>query len=515
MPTLIPAGNYGNVYSGSVISPMLVNSYSALTIPAFKRAVQFLSENLASFGRSIHKDGSPAITPHPLDKLIRRRPNAYQNAFNFWKTLFAHAAHRGNGYAQIERGNNFAPFALNNMLPEHICPIRYDHKDGGGVQQYYHHIPTGAILPGSDVIHVQYGLSYDGMMGIDSVCLHETTFQRAGSLDRYQTLFIQKGTNIRGTIQYPAGVTKEQVDDSKLILRTYFRGADAEEDILVLSDGATFNNTTISPKDSELSVQESAINKQIAQIMSIPPEFLYEMSESKYNTSVEQAGQNIVRYTFRQWIEQIEDELSFKLLSEKDQDAGYSVKINPGALLRGSTTEQESLVADSVNAGIRTKNEGRALLELPAVKDPDADKLKALGDTAAPASRPEKTNTPAPRQSATESKEPGQVFAALLPVFESVCRRLDQKADKAFSNNEKKPDAERVIWGNVFAGQQEKDAVDALTPLSASVVALGGEPLPVEQIAQKYAARIRKKASTGEATTSLMSLVEDSLVENK
>src|SRR5688572_11623149 len=122
MPTLVPVGNYGGHSASSLITPMLITPYSVLSIPAFKAAVEFLAKNLASFGRSVHKDGSPAETKHPLDKLLRRRPNGYQNSFTFWYTLFGHTFHRGNGYAQIERDGTFRPKALNNLLPEDVYP---------------------------------------------------------------------------------------------------------------------------------------------------------------------------------------------------------------------------------------------------------------------------------------------------------------------------------------------------------------------------------------------------------
>ena len=89
-----------------------------------------------------------------------------------------------------------------------------------------------------------------------------------------------------------------------------------------------------------------------------PPEFLVEQSEAKCNASVEQAGQNVARYAFRPWIEQADDEFTLKLLTEDDQDAGYSVSINPDALLRGDTPTQTETIVATVKGRIRTPNEG-------------------------------------------------------------------------------------------------------------------------------------------------------------
>ena len=364
----------------NVIPPTLINTYSVLTIPAYWRAMNFLANNLASFPRSIHKEGSPADRTHPLNRLLGRRPNSYQSGWRFWSTLFFHAAHCLNAYARIERGPNLRPVALHNLLPADIMPFRVIDKTGQ-VSQWYVNGPTKEVYAGADVIHLS-GLGYDGMAGVDPVHLHSDTFQRAKTIDRYQTRFLMRGTVVVGAIQIPTGVDDDQVQKIRDRLRTHFRGYDAEDDTLVLSDGATLNNQTLTPQQSQLVEQTAHSTKQIAQITGVPPQFLYDLSEGKYNSVVEQAGIDVVRFTFRPWIEQTEDELTGKLLTTAEQDAGYEVKLDANALTRGDTKSVSDTVVQQVNARIRTPNEARDVLELPKSTDPEADKLKALGDTA-------------------------------------------------------------------------------------------------------------------------------------
>src|SRR4051794_5859413 len=90
--------------TGNIIGPAVINAYSTLAIPAYWRAMNFLATNLASFPRSVRKDGAKRAAgepAHPLDKLLQRRPNALQSATIFWRTLFFHAAHLGRGYAEV------------------------------------------------------------------------------------------------------------------------------------------------------------------------------------------------------------------------------------------------------------------------------------------------------------------------------------------------------------------------------------------------------------------------------
>lgn len=377
----------------TAIAATLINCYSTLANPAYFRAIAFLSQNLASFPRSVRMKGHEGEDDaHPLARLLRRRPNGYQNSFQFWSALFFHATHNGNGYGRIQRGAGYTPVALHNLCPEHVTPFRYQHEThtAGEILQFYLYKPTNGatpqVFPAADVIHLQ-GMSHDGMAGMDPVELHTRTHQKAATLDNYQTHYLQKGTVIRGSIEVPVGVDEERLEQMQDLLARQFNGPEAERDILILSDGAKLENKTLTPQQSQLHEQKAATTKDIAQITGVPPQFLFEYGEVKYINTIEQMGQDVVRYCFRLWIEQAEDELTLKLLSIADQDAGHSVRINPEALLRGDTKTQTDTLLAQVAGRVRTPNEARVKLDLPELDDPEADKLKATGDTS-PAKAP-------------------------------------------------------------------------------------------------------------------------------
>lgn len=368
-----------DVNGSTIVPPTMINAYSALSIPAFRRAVQFLSENLASFPRSVRKDGAKLDTPHPVAKLIGRRPNAYQNSFIFWRCFWFHAAATGNAYARIERDPlTSRPIALHNLLPEDTLAARWDPGDGTGPVQVFYHRPTKTLLFGTDVLYMQ-GLSHDGMCGLSPTSLHEGTFQRAATLLKFQTRYWQKGTQVRGVLELKDKPTPEQLAEYRAALQR-FRGVDGDE-ILIIGNGE-LKNTTISPEQSQLAEQGSITVADISRITGVPQVYLMDGKDARYNNSVEAAGIDVVRFTFRPLIELAEDELTLKLLTEDEQDDGLTIRINPDALLRGSSREQMDVVATGVKAGIYTSNEGRDYLGMPRHDDPDADKLKMSGDTA-------------------------------------------------------------------------------------------------------------------------------------
>lgn len=377
----------GSGGSTLAIPPTLINSYTALTITAYWRAITFLCTNLASFGRSIRREDEGEQKRHPLNRLIKRMPNLYQSAFIFWQTLWFHVTHTANGYARIERDTRGQPIALHNVPPEDVLPFRIE-VDGEQPEQWYWHRPTKTAIAAADMIHLM-GLSHDGMCAMDPTETHCETLDRAVAISRYQTKFLRKGTVVRGSIEIPGHLEKDQLTEFRTFLNENFTGPTAAEDLLLLTDGAKLNNTTLSPNESQLTQQVQLTTKQISQITGVPPEFLFELSEAKYNASVELAGQFVTRYTFRTWIEQCEDELSRKLLSEAELDAGYEVHINPDALVRGDTKTQQEIVTQSVGGPTRTVNEGRALLGLPRDADPTSDKIRPpAGATSIPSASP-------------------------------------------------------------------------------------------------------------------------------
>jgi|SRR5665213_147738 len=473
-----------NMPAPGVFGPTVVNSFTTLSVPAYWRAVNFKSANMASFPRSVHKNGIE--TPHRLDKLLQRKPNGYQSPTMCFRTWFFHQAHYQNGYLEIERDSLFNPIAVHNRRPEIVAPFRYLEDDGSITQWYYVQDHAPHFVASSDMMHLT-GTSYDGMSGLNPNWTHGETFERARLLDRYITRFLVKGSIVRGSIELPAGLSQEQQDAVVSTIRR-FKGADAEDDLLVLSDGTTLNNKTLSNDQSQLIELHQLSTKQIGQITDVNPYFLFDDPDGKYNGNPEQAGEDVVRYCFRLLIEQAEDEL-IKLLSEADADAGYTVHIDPAALIRGDVETEAAVVVQLKAAGIINGNEARQETGYPQSSDPEATKLKTSGDTT-PAKATKDTN--APQKS---NQTPAVTVESFTALIADAASRVMTKTNKATSAALKKHVGDSfTIWGNVFAQEQEGHAVEAVTPIIDTIAAVIGQPQAKDtavKIGQTYASQLR------------------------
>ena len=368
---------------GMTVPPIPINFYSALTSSPYFCAINFLSGVLTRIPRVVTKDGVPLKVPHPVQKLLERRPNRYQNAAKFWRALIFNAAHYNNGYARIERNvRTLQPVALHNLLAENITPFRFKIEDSDELVQYYADLKARKYYVGDDIIHLA-GSSYDGMKGIDTIALHSGTLQMASTQDRFALKYLQNGTNVRAVIEFDGDLPPEKRQQVQELLREQYTGLDSTDDTLLLGNGAKYRNLTSSLNDGQFTQQQTATTKKIAQITGVDPFFMFDKSESKY-TGAAEAGENLVRFTLASWIDQIENELSVKLLSDAEMDAGLWIECDTKALVQGDIKAVTDLAIAKKNAGLTTPNQALAEIGMPQNEDPEANKLKTLGDTAPP-----------------------------------------------------------------------------------------------------------------------------------
>lgn len=491
------------------IPPSALSAFNILQIPSYWRATNFLANNLMAFPRSITRGG--VRQPHKLDNVLTRKPNNYQSCSNFWRTLWFHACHFGSGYAKIVTTGG--KVSLHNILPEMVVPYRYSPTDDFTApenwEQYYFIMNTKEYLHSSEVIHIS-GISYNGMVGMNPTVYMRETFQRALLQDQYYTRFLTRGTVMRGAIQIPATATPEQQDEIITLLATRHQGANAERDIIVLSGGATLNNATLSPRDSQLTEQGVVTTTQISQITGVPPQFLYEFKDAKYNDSIEQMGALVVRDTFGHWVETGEDELSLKLLTDNEYSSGLRISIDPDALSKADTQTLSATVVAQRNAGIISANEARAELGRAKSADPAAESLQILGNTAGklPEAAPNAPGTTgAPVKASAALPDARNAWSSLAPILADACARVDQKTDKAFEAKADKPQDQRIPYLNALAESQARFVSEALEPVLKGYQALGGDSFDIAKAANRYALSIRKRAADG-TVTQLSTIIE-------
>ncbi len=488
---------------GDSITPALINSYSSLSIPSYKRAISFLTNNLASFPKSV-RDSEGGEVEHELDTTLKLKPNKCQTSTVFWRQLHFHQVHEYRGFALIVREGRRVK-SLHNLLPCDVTPFRLvpDGADWYEADQWFFVHSLKRPVPNEDIIYLP-GLSPDGHGTYSPASLFYDVFDRAYSISRYQTVYMKKGTIIRGAIEVPTGVPEERQQQILTELRAFRNQDSNDRDVILLTDGAKLNNATISPEQSQLVEHDRESTKHIAQITDVPPWFLFENSEGKYINGFQQAWPDVVRGTFRPIVELVEDELTGKLLSTSEIEQGLKIKMNMDALLRGDPDAQSPHIIAEVAAGVRKRNEARELLGLPQDEDPESDKLQTPAGAPKPKPQPDK-----PEQQ--QQKAP-DTYAALRPLLDDAAQRVQAKTEKAFERVSSKSNEDRITWGNVFSEEQQSYVLSCIAPVAFALHQTSGIQLDTEKLAQQYGQEIKKRAA-GHDHKSLTDLLGDHLHE--
>jgi HK97 family phage portal protein len=370
------------VVGQAYLPPAVINEYAVMSIPAVWRGVNWLAGTMASLPKGVAKQTGRVYqpVPHPLTKLLSRRVNSLTIPYVFWETFYHHVILWGNGYALIGRESKVSDrvTGLYTLNPEDVTPFRFNGE------QWYHVKnlnPTAAkpedrsgVIPGADIIHVP-GLGFDGMQGYPLVWILSETFEWARNVLRFGQRYLKKGTQIQGSIEVPANVTKDQIDLIREQVRQNHSGMGADHSHIVLGGGAKLNNTTIPPEQSQFIETKADAVVDIARVLGVSPWYLYELGRATWGNSEQQAA-DAVKYSLRPYIEKTEEELAAKLLTDQEQDNGLVVRFDVEDLTRGDAKSISAMAIAEVNGGIRTANEGRALLGLLPSEDPEADKLR-------------------------------------------------------------------------------------------------------------------------------------------
>ena len=346
---LVRAIGGGRTAAGTVVS-----EHTALRLPVVYACVNRIANPLARFPIKIMKPraggGSEEVTDHPLSRRLGVRPNDFMSSRTFRKTVQAHALLWGNGYVEIERNGRGQAVGLWPLLPWATKPVRQDGRlvysttiDG---QQFR--------LDHEDVLHIM-DLSQDGYVGHSPVALAREALGMAQALEQFGGRFFANDMKSGGFLLHPgrlsAGaqsnlsarrgtdpngprVDPGRSDPGAALDRQ--GGLDNAHRVKVLEEGMKFVQTTIPPEDAQFLGTREMQTAEIARMYDVPLIMIQSHEKTtSWGSGIEQLMIGFVRQTVEPWVNAWEQDMNWKLFTEEERDAGYFVKFNMNALLRG------------------------------------------------------------------------------------------------------------------------------------------------------------------------------------
>ncbi|WP_233383040.1 phage portal protein [Methylobacterium sp. C25] len=355
-------------------SGITVSVERAMRNPAVFRSVSLISQSIGMLPlHLVDKATKEKARDVPLFRVLHRKPNVWQTAYDF-RTLMQHRALvKGNGYARIVRSRDRS---MRNKTVEQLIPLDPDFVrpiQNSDLTLSYRYTPTNgpqSTFDPPDVFHLR-SMSKDGLCGMSLVRQAADAIGLAIAAELALSRLYRNGSFVNGTLEHPKTISETALKHLRSYWDGRFSGADNAGGTPILEEGLTYKPLGANAKDAQSHETRGYQVEEIARIFGVPRPLLM-VDETSWGSGIEALGRFFVAFALGPWFEAWQQAVEVALLND-DEAEQYEAKFNPGALLRGSMADQAEYFAKALGAGGQqpwmTPNEVRETLDMPAHDD--------------------------------------------------------------------------------------------------------------------------------------------------
>jgi HK97 family phage portal protein len=348
-----------------------VSADSAMKLSAVYACVRVLAETMASLPFCLYRNkaggGKERVTDHWLYQLLARRPNRWQNGFEWREMMQGHLALRGTAYNRIVPDNRGGVAELQplhpdrmkiEMLPNGNYRYRLQQSSGG----------DELLAPGS--VFKICGLSSNGLIGLNPIEVQRESIGEGLALQDFSSRFFNNDARpMGGWIGWQGKFADKPARDA---WRESWQAAQSGENrgkTAVLEQGMEYHEIGLNNKDSQFVEARAAKVSDVARMFRVPPHLIGDLSKATFG-NIEQQSLEFVTYTMTPWAERWEAAIEDQLLGDGED---LEVEFDFEVLLRGDQAARAEFYNSGITAGWLTRNEARArenLNPLPGLDEP-------------------------------------------------------------------------------------------------------------------------------------------------
>ena len=339
-------------FSDALIFSTLRNQYSSMNISAVFRAVEIISDSVATLPIRVKAvNEKDEIKSHPLNLVFADKYNV-MSKYNFIKLLIQSVILKGNGFAYIERGEDGSVLRLRYLESSDVQIFWDKNKE----QLYYtcNVISRKRIEP-INMIHLVKN-SYDGINGVSVLSYAARSLKLANNTENSANSFFTNGCNLSGVLTVQGQVTDKQREQIRQSWNSaYSNGGNG---LAILQGNMEYKPIQLSAADSQL-LESRLFNVQdIARFFGISPALLGDLSHSSYAT-IEAAQQEFLLHTLNPYIVMIEEEFTRKLVKPSEN---LEINFDETALLKTDKKALADYYGSLLDKGVLSINEVRTEL---------------------------------------------------------------------------------------------------------------------------------------------------------
>lgn len=305
-----------------------VNENNAMRISTVFTCVLVRAESLSTLPLSVKQstsNGSRTAFDHPVYRLIHDKPNPFQTASSFWKSVSAHIDVYGNCFAIVSYSGAYKPKRIELISDPWAVQIK--RSENG--EAYYEF--NGKTYADYEILHFK-DLSLDGYYGCGKIEYNRGTLAYSKKLRGFgENAILQKPPGYFST-EHNFDVLKKQQSN----LAEGWSDNISAGKTPFLPMGLKYIPLQINPGDAQYLEAIDATKEDIYGMFRVPPTLAQNYERATF-ANAEQQDLVFLKYTMLPTLRNIEQECNAKLFSEANNTSAtpYYVKFNVDAFMRG------------------------------------------------------------------------------------------------------------------------------------------------------------------------------------
>ena len=369
------------------ISASDIGTTEAIRVSSILAVVRWIAQAVAVMPVQVMRTlpgGRKEEAALPCSYTLRKRPNGWQSAYDFYQLVAYWTALHGNAFARVMSGPRGFCSELRPMHPSRVEVIR----NADYTISYRFWGEAGWEIVREPVIHWRW-LSDNGLVGMAPAELCGTSITLARQLDIAATSFWANSARPDMVMELQEKVPDEAMAALRSQLREIYGGAKNRGSIAVLP-----KKTQLKPIESnsmeanQYQELRDSILPDIARAWGVPSTLVGDHKMARWS-NVEQEHLSAQIWCLLPWARRMEGPLDLLLQPVYGEDV-YCRLDNRG-ILRADTASRVQLYQALFNMGALKPQELRELEDLPLLDDPAANEtymqlgFSTLGNAAAPA----------------------------------------------------------------------------------------------------------------------------------
>jgi HK97 family phage portal protein len=330
-----------------------------------KRAVDLIAGICAGLPLKLYRDRADVREGLELPTILRE-PYPDVTPFQYWELVYTDLLLWGNHYTFKTRTEGLGDWSFARLLRIPPWEVTVERDEGTARnpsgKRYKINRSEDRFTP-YEVMHIP-AQGFDGLRGLGRVGLGAEAIGVALAAEQTAAKLFGDGLQFAGILTSDQNLNPDQAKGLAAMFREVLRGGGIGPKIPVLGRGTSFQKISMSADEGQMIQGREFQIREIANLFSVPLGLLSDPSAAM--NFGEAQRQTFLDLGINPWLQRVEQAASLHLVPR-----GQFFEYTRGAFLRADTQTRYQTYATAVQFGLMTRNECRALENLPPVDGGD------------------------------------------------------------------------------------------------------------------------------------------------